>query len=94
MPLSLEQRRDLLRAERSRDAATIRAELQRILRDNRTVTLLDCEMALRDAAAKTFLVAAKDRIEIWFSLADAQAALARAGIDRGQNWAALTTQVL
>lgn len=92
MPISHEQRRDLLRAERTRDAATIRDALRKILRDNDAVTLLDCEMALRDAAAKTYLIAgSKDWVTICFSLVDAKAALERARINPGKNWALLTT---
>jgi hypothetical protein len=94
MPLSNEQRRDLLLAERCRDAATIRGVLQAILRDNKSATLLDCEMALREAAAKTYLVAVHgELVMICFSLADARAALAAAGLNPGDNWIALTERI-
>lgn len=92
MPLTHEQRRDLLLAERSHDAGTIRDALRKILHDNDAVTLLDCEMALRDAAAKTYLVVGgKNWIQICFSMADAMAALERADSNPGKNWALLTT---
>lgn len=90
MPLSPEQRRDLLLLERTHDAAVIRATLEAILRENPTATPLDCEMALRDAAAKTYLVAGPDGLVICFSMADSRAALAAAGLNPAENWIALT----
>ena len=57
MPLTGRQRRDLLRIERSRDAAAITAAINQVLADNPTADLLDIEMAFRAAACASYLVA-------------------------------------
>ena len=50
------QRHALLLADRSRDIGVIRAAIHKVLADNPDATLLDCELAFRDAAAHTYLV--------------------------------------
>lgn len=57
MPLSRRQKQQLLLADRGYDASAVMAAIAALTRENDTATLLDCEMALRDAAAWSFLVA-------------------------------------
>jgi len=52
MPLTVRQRRDLLRIERSRDAAAITVAINQVLAGNPTADLLDIEMAFRAAAVR------------------------------------------
>ena len=88
--LRADQRHALLLADRSHDAGLIRETINRVLNDNASVTLLDCEMAFRDAAASTYLVAGEAGLMICGSMSDALAALRDAGSNPGQNWIALT----
>jgi hypothetical protein len=55
-----EQRRVLLKADRSRDVQLIRDTITAVMALNQSATLLDCEMCFRDAAAQTYLVVDKD----------------------------------
>src|SRR4051794_37216350 len=57
MPLTKHQRRDLVRADQSYDVVAIATAITTVMRENETAMLLDCEMALRDAAGAAYLVA-------------------------------------
>jgi hypothetical protein len=87
--LTVQQRRDLLLAERSHDPVAIREALKVILLDNKTATLLDCEMALRESGAKTFLVISQGKLEICGSSPEMLAALKAGGSNLAQNLNAL-----
>lgn len=54
--LTPDQRHALLLADRSRNSDVIRGAIERVQENNPSATLLDCEMAFRDAAAQTYLV--------------------------------------
>jgi hypothetical protein len=56
MPLTVSQRRDLVMADRSLDAAVVGRTVRDLLAANPDVTLYDCELALRDAAAHSYLI--------------------------------------
>jgi hypothetical protein len=56
MPLTKQQCYRLLLADRKYDAAATAAAITAVLAENPAATLLDCEMALRDAAAWAFVV--------------------------------------
>jgi hypothetical protein len=58
MPLTVRQRLDLLRIERSRDTAAITAAI------NQVPDLLDIEMAFRAAACASYLVATTEGFEV------------------------------
>ena len=61
MPLTVRQRRNLLRIGRTRDAAAITATINQMLASNPTADLLDIEMAFRAAACASYLVATTPR---------------------------------
>lgn len=90
MPLTLIQLRDLLRAERSRNGHELMATLQRIMQEG-PASLLEAEMALRDAGAKTFLVldAEGERIKVCSSMPEMLAAVAAVGRTPEENRSAL-----
>lgn len=60
MPLTAKQRQLLVAADNSGDTERMTQTIVAILDANHGVTLLDIEIALRDAAAATYLIAAGD----------------------------------
>jgi hypothetical protein len=96
MPFTVKQRQQLLRIEQTHDVDAIGLILETILLDNPGATLLDAELALRDAGAKTYLVAhhlnpgtSTATLAICTSMPDMLAALAVAGMTPAENRAAL-----
>lgn len=87
--LTPDQRHTLLMADRSRDGATVRQAIVKVMADNPKASLLDIEMAFRDAAAHSYLVAGPDKLMIYGSMPEALKALRDAGIGPGGNWVAL-----
>lgn len=75
MPLTPHQRRDLLRVERSRDAAAITAAIEAVLRDNPDADVLEIEMTFRAAAGTAFLVATAEGFEVVVDMKNWVAAL-------------------
>ena len=63
MPLTPKQRHQLLLADRFRDASWITAAIEHLLAANSTVTLLEIEMAFRDAGCATYPIATAKRFE-------------------------------
>jgi predicted PhzF superfamily epimerase YddE/YHI9 len=92
MPISVEKRRDLLKAERSHNDETIAAAINEAIEASAPdATFLDAEMAFRDAGAQTFLVAVNDHgtVKICHSVTDMLAELDKAGRTPAQNRKAL-----
>jgi hypothetical protein len=73
--LTPHQRRDLLRVERSRDAAAITDAINQVLADNPDVDLLEVELMLRAAASTAFLVATAEGFEVVVGMKNWVAAL-------------------
>ena len=74
------QRHELLLADRSRDVEMIRTAIDKVMADNPDATLLDCEMAFRDAAANTYLVMDEEgTLHIVFGMQAWRAALIEIG---------------
>lgn len=80
------QRNALLLADRTRDAGIITAAIARELAANPATSLLDCEMAFRDAAASAYVIADGDDFRIVIGMAERNAALVKAGLKVGENW--------
>jgi hypothetical protein len=89
MPLTARQRRDLLRIERSRDAAAISAAINQVLAGNPTADLLDIEMAFRAAACASYLVATDTGFRIVIGVQAWVTELDRLGRTPDQNRQAL-----
>jgi hypothetical protein len=85
MPLTVQQRRDLLRADRSQESGKVAACIIDVLNDSPDVTLYDCELALRDAAAHSYIVANGDGFRIVFGMQSQLLALMEAGIEAQDN---------
>jgi len=81
MPITARQTYDLLLADRTRDPALVAAMVQEVLADNPTATLLDCEMAFRDAAAHSYVVADVEGYRIVIGVQAQRAALQATGIE-------------
>ena len=81
MPIRLEQRGALMKAERSRHAETIADAISAALEASPGATMLDAEMVFRESGAQTYLVANGDQgnVKICFGIAEALAALDAAG---------------
>jgi hypothetical protein len=75
MPLTAHQRRDLLRVERSRDAAAITAAINQVLADNPDADLVEIEMTFRAAAGTAFLIATAKGFEVVVGMKNWVAAL-------------------
>jgi hypothetical protein len=93
MPLTGRQRRDLLRIERSRDAAAITAAINQVLAGNPTADLLDIEMAFRAAACASYLVATTEGFEVIVGVQAWIAELDRLGRMPEQNRQALAREI-
>jgi hypothetical protein len=89
MPLTVRQRRDLLRFERSRDAAAITAAINQALAGNPTADLLDIEMAFPAAACGSYLVATTEGFKVIVGVQAWIAELDRLGRMPEQNRQAL-----
>jgi hypothetical protein len=59
-----EQRHELLLADRTLDVDQVRTAIENVMGENPDATLLDCEMALRDAAAHSYLVMSLDGVTL------------------------------
>jgi hypothetical protein len=88
MPLDPKQRRKLLMADRTRDAAWITAAIEHLVAADPTVTLDEIEGALRDAAGSAYVVAG-ERFEVVIGMPAMLAAVATVGMTPLENWVAL-----
>jgi hypothetical protein len=81
--ITAEQRRQLLAADRSGNRQVITDMVQLTLAAG--VSALDVELALRDGAAHTYLIAGKGAISIVLGMAAWRAELERSGVTPEQN---------
>ena len=89
--LTADQRHQLLRADRSRDAGVIRRSIAEVLAANPETSLLEIETALRDGAAQAYLIASGAGLSIVFGFPAWRAALDKVGRSPEQNRQALIT---
>jgi hypothetical protein len=75
MPLTPDQRRDLLLTERTRDAEVIAAVVNRVLAENPDADLLEIEMTFRAAGGTAFLVVTADGFDVIIGMKNWVAAL-------------------
>lgn len=64
MPLSPNQRHKLLMADKTQDADWIAAVVLNVLAANRDATLFEIEMAFRDGAAQSYLIAGPGQFQV------------------------------
>ena len=74
----------LLVADRSRDPSVVKAAVENIMAFNPAVTLHEIEIALRDGAAQSYIIAG-DPFEIVIGMAAWRAALGELGIEPEDN---------
>ena len=89
MPLTPDQRRHLLRIERSRDAATIADAIEAVLADNPDADLLEIELTFRSAGGSAYLVATTEGFTVIIGMKAWVAELSRLGRTPEQNRQAL-----
>jgi hypothetical protein len=75
------QRHQLVIADCTRESSAVTAAVIDVLNDNPDATLHDCEMAFRDAAAHSYIVADGDGFRIVFGMFAWRDALSKAGIE-------------
>ena len=90
--LTADQRHQLLRADRSRDAGVIRRSIAEVLAANPETSLLEIETALRDGAAQAHLIASGAGLSIVFGFPAWRAALVAGGMTPAANRAMLTAR--
>lgn len=84
------QRRTLLIADRSRQTSIVTAAVIDVLNANPETTLHDCEIAFRDGAAQSYIIAdGGDNFRIVFGIVARRDALLRMGIDVREHMARL-----
>ena len=93
MTITVEQRQQLLVADRTRDIEVISHIVDDMLVEHPDVTPLDIEMCFRDAAAQTYLIAAGGTLSIVLGMPAWRDALNAAGVSPDQNRAALAAIV-
>ena len=89
MALTADQRHALLLADRTRDVRQITSAVALVLASNPETDLLEIETAFRDAAAMAYLVATNEGFAVVIGMTAWRGALAEAGLDAGENRAAL-----
>jgi hypothetical protein len=94
MPLTAHQRRQLLLADRTADGPWIRSVIESVLEANETANLLDVELAFRDAAAHTYVLAVDDGFEIVRGVLAWREVLRQAKMSPKQNRALLAGKIL
>ena len=89
------QRRKILLADQTRDAAWITAAIEHLLAADPTVTLLDIEIAFRDGGAYSYVIAGQGKmVQVVLGMKDWLAALKAAGLSPDANRAALAAKPL
>ena len=87
------QRRKILLADQTRDAAWITAAIEHLLAADPTVTLL--EIAFRDGGAYSYVIAGQGKmVQVVLGMKDWLAALKAAGLSPDANRAALAAKPL
>ena len=83
------QRHMVLVADRTRDLDVIATIIDTLLAENKNLSPLDVEAALRDAAAHAYLIAAASKLSVVIGMPAWKSALAELGVTPDENRAAL-----
>ena len=86
-------RHQLIVADRTRDIDVIAAIIDAMLAENDDLSPLEVEMALRDAAAQSYLVFVNGRLAVVLGMVAWLTALAQEGITAEENRSALGNMV-
>jgi len=83
--LTPDHRHALLIADRTLDVEQVRLAVVYVLTSNPGATLLDCEMALRDAAAHSYLIGTPDGFRVVIGMMAWRIALKKEGLTAEHN---------